>query len=172
MHNTDPQAPACSGCHGTAYKEHAGKVACQRCHTGIAAFHHGQSKTVTQKNCRACHAVRHAGKNVANSKCASCHKGTGSGPAAKAQHSTSVTKKLVCSGCHSQRLHATGYGSGIKNCQRCHKGKYHAAQRAPGNSVCLSCHRSASWHSGRYACSLCHRSQIHKTRPDLPRIRG
>jgi len=171
VHNTDPQAPSCSNCHGDAYKKHAGKVACRTCHTGIAAFHHGQSKTTTQRNCRSCHAKRHAGKNVPQSKCATCHKGTGTGPAAKAQHSTNVTKGRVCSACHSQRLHASRAGSGITNCATCHRGKYHAAQRTPPNSVCTRCHGRAIRHTNGYSCSLCHRSAVHKVRPAVVQIR-
>ena len=171
VHNTNPQAPSCSNCHGDAYKKHAGKVACLTCHTGIAAFHHGQSKTTTQRNCRSCHAKRHAGKNVPQSKCATCHKGTGTGPAAKAQHSTNVTKSRVCSACHSQRLHASRAGSGITSCATCHKGKYHAGQRTPPNSVCTRCHGRAARHTNGYSCSLCHRSDIHNVRPAVVKIR-
>jgi len=171
VHNAKPQPPACSDCHGDGYKQHAGKVACLTCHTGIAAFHHGQAKTTTQKNCRSCHAKKHAGKNVPQSKCATCHKGTGTGPAAKAQHSTSVTKAKTCSACHSKRLHASALGSGIRSCGTCHKGKFHAGQRSPGNSVCTACHRRAAGHSGGYACALCHRSAVHNARPAVIKIR-
>jgi hypothetical protein len=172
VHNEDPQAPDCSGCHGTGYQKHAGSVACLTCHTGVAAFHHGQSTTVTQKTCRSCHAKRHAGKNVAEKKCATCHKGTGSGPAAKAQHSSRVTSARTCSACHSQRLHASALGSGIRNCGTCHKGKFHASQRRPPNSVCTRCHTGAVRHTNGYSCTLCHRRQVHDVRPRVPKIRG
>ena len=171
VHNLKPQAPACSDCHGSAYRQHAGKVACVTCHTGIAAFHHGQSTTSTTRNCRSCHAKKHAGKKVALSKCATCHRGTGTGPAAKAQHSTTVTKLQTCSACHSKRLHASALGSGITSCGACHKSKFHAAQRSPGNSVCLRCHGRAAWHSNGYGCTLCHRSVVHNARPALVKIR-
>jgi hypothetical protein len=171
VHNPEPQPPACADCHGSAYQQHAGKVACQTCHTGIAAFHHGQSTTTTQKNCRSCHAKKHAGKNVPQSKCATCHKGKGTGPAAKAQHSTAVTNGAVCSGCHSKPLHASALGSHITSCRTCHKGKYHAAQNTPKNSVCTPCHSRAVRHSNGYGCGLCHRSAIHNARPSVPKIR-
>jgi hypothetical protein len=171
VHNAKPQPPACSDCHGTGYQQHAGKVACLTCHTGIAAFHHGQSKTTTQKSCRACHAKKHAGTKVPNSKCATCHKGRGAGPAAKAQHSTTITKDYVCSGCHSKRLHASAFGSGISSCRACHKGKYHAAQKTPSNSVCTACHGRAASHSNGFGCGLCHRSAVHNAKPSVPKIR-
>ena len=172
VHNTDPQPPACSGCHGTGYKQHAGQVACRTCHTGIAAFHHGTSKTITQRACRSCHPQRHAGTNVPNSKCAQCHKGTGSGPAAKAQHSTTITKTFVCSGCHTKALHGSAFGSGITSCRTCHAGKYHAGQGTPPNSVCTRCHGRAARHSDGFGCALCHRPQVHSARPSVPKIRG
>ena len=171
VHNTKPQPMSCSNCHGDAYKQHAGKVACLTCHTGIAALHHGQSQTTTQKDCRSCHAKKHAGKNVPQSKCATCHKGTGTGAAATAQHSAAVTKSYVCSTCHAQKLHATALGSGITSCGTCHRGKYHAGQKTPGNSVCLRCHASSARHANGYACALCHRSAVHNVRPALIRIR-
>jgi hypothetical protein len=165
VHNTKPQPPACSDCHGDGYQQHAGKVACLTCHTGITAFHHGLSQTTTQKNCRSCHAKKHAGRNVPQSKCATCHKGTGTGPAAKAQHSTSVTKAKTCSACHSKALHATRRGSRITSCRTCHKGEFHARQQSPSNSVCTACHRRAVRHSNGYGCLLCHRSAVHNARP-------
>jgi len=171
VHNTKPQPPACSDCHGDGYKQHAGKVACLTCHTGIAALHHGQSQTSTQRDCRSCHAKKHAGKKVPQSKCATCHKGSGTGPAAKAQHSTRVTKAKTCSACHSQRLHASALGSGITSCGTCHKSKFHAGQKTPSNSVCLGCHGSAARHAGGYGCALCHRSAVHNARPAVIQIR-
>jgi len=104
---------------------------------------------------------------VAQSKCATCHKGKGSGAAAKAQHSASLTKKSVCSGsgCHSKPLHAKNRGSGITSCGRCHKSKFHAAQKTPGNSVCTGCHGRATRHADGFRCDLCHRGAIHNARP-------
>jgi hypothetical protein len=171
VHNTKPQPPACSDCHGNGYQQHAGTVACVTCHTGIAAFHHGQSETTTQKNCRSCHSKKHAGKSVPQSKCATCHKGTGTGPAAKAQHSTSVTKAKTCSACHSKKLHASAFGSGITRCGACHTGKFHAGQRSPRNAVCTGCHSRAARHSNGYGCALCHRSAVHSARPAVAKIR-
>jgi hypothetical protein len=171
VHNTKPQTPACADCHGSGYQQHAGKVACLTCHTGIAAFHHGTSTTTTQKSCRSCHPKRHAGKNVPQSKCATCHKGTGTGPAAMAQHSTRISKAKTCSTCHSKRLHASALGSGITSCGTCHKSKFHAGQRSPSNSVCTPCHGRASRHSNGYGCALCHRSAVHNARPAVIKIR-
>ena len=72
-----------------------------------------------------------------NSKCATCHKGTGSGPATAAQHSTSITKKYVCAGrATRKKLHASAVSKRVKNCRTCHTGKYHGAQGTPGKSVC------------------------------------
>ncbi|MEI6727325.1 MAG: hypothetical protein WCN81_14030 [Actinomycetes bacterium] len=171
VHNAEPQPPACADCHGDGYQRHAGKVACLTCHTGIAAFHHGQSKTVTQRDCRSCHAKKHAGQKVPQSRCAACHAGSGTGPALKAQHSATVTKSSVCSTCHAKKLHASSLGSGITSCATCHRGKYHAAQKTPSNSVCTACHGSAARHANGYGCGLCHRSQIHNARPAVPKIR-
>ena len=169
VHNTDPQPPACSDCHGDGYKKHAGKVACLTCHTGIAAFHHGQSTTTTVKNCRSCHAKRHAGKNVAQSKCATCHKGTGTGPAAKAQHSTSVTKSYVCSTCHSQKLHASALGSGITSCRHVPQGQVPRRPEDAAPTACAPrCHGRAARHTNGYAAALCHRSVVHNARPSIP----
>jgi hypothetical protein len=99
---------------------------------------------------------------VSTSKCASCHKGTGGRPA---QHSSSVTKKYVCSGCHTKKLHASAVSNAVKNCRTCHSGRYHAAQRTPGKSVCKSCHSIAKRHDDGYPCTLCHRRAVHAPRP-------
>jgi hypothetical protein len=169
VHNKHPQPPDCTTCHVAGFQRHAGRVACLTCHTGIAAFHHGQSTTTTVKSCRSCHAKKHAGRSVPNAKCATCHKGTGTGPAAKAQHSTNVGKQYVCSTCHSKKLHARALGSGITSCRTCHRSKFHARQRTPANSVCIRCHTAASRHADGFACGVCHRPAIHNARPSARR---
>ena len=169
-HNGAQQFNDCTACH-VGFQKHAGTVSCTTCHASAAAFHLYQASSPGFKNCRSCHAKRHAGKNVPQSKCAACHKGTGSGGAAQAQHSASVTKKSVCSACHSKPLHASRRGSGIRNCGTCHRGKFHAAQRTPGNSVCTGCHGRAVRHTNGFRCTLCHRSAVHNARPAVVQIR-
>ena len=169
-HNGAQQFDQCTVCHG-GFQKHAGKVSCTSCHASAAAFHLYEASSPGFKNCRSCHAKKHAGKQVAQSKCATCHKGKGSGAAAKAQHSASVTKKSVCSACHSKALHAKRRGSGITSCRRCHTGKFHAAQKIPGNSVCTGCHGRAVRHTNGYRCTLCHRSAVHNARPAVIQIR-
>ena len=66
--------------------------------------------------------MKHAGKTVPQSKCAACHKGTGTGGGAQAQHSATVTKGRVCSACHTQKLHATARVRHYQAAARCHKG--------------------------------------------------
>ncbi|HEY5386700.1 MAG TPA: hypothetical protein VIL79_02245 [Thermoleophilia bacterium] len=163
-HNGAQKFDACTVCHN-GFQKHAGQVSCTACHATAVAFHLYQAPSPGFKNCRSCHAKKHAGKNVPQSKCATCHKGTGSGGAAQAQHSASITKKKVCSACHSKALHAKNRGSGITSCGRCHTGKFHAAQKSPPSSICKGCHTRAYRHSDGYACALCHRSAIHNARP-------
>jgi len=171
-HNLSQQGfTDCTACH-TGFAKHAGQVACATCHATAQAFHLYQASSPGFKNCTSCHAMKHAGKTVPQSKCATCHKGTGTGGGAQAQHSATITRTKVCGACHKQRLHATALGSGIKNCGRCHTGKYHAKQKLPGKSVCQSCHHMAKRHTDGYQCSLCHSGQIHTVRPKLPKIRG
>jgi len=169
-HNGAQQFNDCTACH-VGFQKHAGKVSCTTCHASAAAFHLYQASSPGFKNCRSCHAKRHAGRNVPQSKCATCHKGTGSGGAAQAQHAAQPTKGRVCSACHSKALHAARRGSGITSCQTCHKGKFHAAQRIPGNSVCTGCHGRAVRHTNGYRCTLCHRSAVHNARPSVVQIR-
>jgi hypothetical protein len=152
---------SCGTCHSSPQK-HAGQVACASCHENAPAFHLYEADNPGFKKCGTCHSMRHAGKRVATSKCASCHKGTGGRPA---QHSSSVTRKFVCGGCHSQRLHASAVSKRVKSCRTCHSGKYHAAQRTPGKSVCKGCHSIAKRHDDGFACTLCHRRAVHATRP-------
>jgi len=139
-----------------------GKVACATCHTSAQAFHLFEATSPGYKKCGSCHTMRHAGKTVAQSKCAQCHKGS-SGRAA--QHSSSITKKFVCSGCHTKKLHARSVSKQVKSCRTCHKGRYHAGQRTPGKSVCTSCHSIAKRHDNGFACTLCHRRAVHAPRP-------
>jgi hypothetical protein len=163
----------CSRCH-KQQKQHVGKVACLSCHADANAFHTYQATSPGYTQCRTCHAKRHAGRNVPQNKCATCHKGTGTGASAVAQHSTTVTKRRTCnqSGCHSKQLHASRRGSGIKTCSSCHKNKYHLNNiPAPRSSICLSCHPGARRHTDHYACSTCHASLIHSANPYLHRIR-
>jgi hypothetical protein len=164
VHNTDPNVGSCSSCH-SGYQKHAGELSCTQCHTSPARIHHGTLTGAVAKSCRSCHPKRHAGRNVPGSKCATCHKGGGSGPAAKAQHSNSITKKFVCSACHSQRLHASAVSGAVTSCRTCHSGKYHAAQQPPSKSVCMRCHTVALRHDNGYPCTLCHSRAIHNPRP-------
>ncbi|MGA9752868.1 MAG: hypothetical protein WBS54_13890 [Acidobacteriota bacterium] len=161
----------CTACH-TGFTKHAGQVTCTTCHKTAAAFHLHKAKTPGFKQCSSCHSMKHAGKSVPQSKCAACHKGTGTGGAAQAQHSATITKKLTCSACHKQKLHAASLGSGIKSCGTCHKSLYHAKQKLPGTSACTKCHSTAKQHSNGYQCSVCHSAQIHNLRPSVPKIGG
>jgi hypothetical protein len=156
-----PGISDCGACHSSEQK-HAGAVACVSCHTSAQAFHLYETSSPGYEKCGACHTKKHAGKKVATSKCASCHKGT-SGRAA--QHSSTVTKKFVCGGCHGQKLHARAVSKAVKDCRTCHRGKFHAAQRTPAKSRCTSCHRVALRHDNGYQCTLCHRRAVHATRP-------
>jgi hypothetical protein len=154
----------CAACH-SGYQQHANKVQCTECHTTAEAFHLYTATSPGFKNCRACHAKRHAGRAVAQSKCATCHKGTGSGPATAAQHAKSVSKKRVCGSCHSQKLHASAVSKRVRNCRTCHTRKFHGAQGTPGKSACTQCHSVALRHDDGYQCTLCHRRAVHNTRP-------
>lgn len=153
----------CTPCHA-GLQNHAGVVACATCHKTAAAFHTYQATSPGFVQCRTCHPVKHAGRNVAQSKCSACHKGSTSVPGKLAQHSATVTKARVCSVCHSEGLHAKRLGSLI-TCQTCHTGKYHALQRLPGNTTCTRCHTAATHHSNGFACVLCHRAAVHAVLP-------
>ena len=161
----------CTACH-SSLQQHAGKVKCTACHTTAVAFHLYQTSSPGFKNCRACHAMRHAGRTVPNNKCATCHKGSGAGAPSAAQHAKALTKKSICGGCHTQKLHASSVSSAVRNCRTCHAGKYHAQQRTPSSTVCQRCHTSARRHADGFNCTLCHRRQVHQARPTLPKIRG
>lgn len=154
----------CAACH-SGFQKHANKADCGKCHTTAAAFHLYTASSPGYKKCRSCHAVKHARKKVANSKCASCHKGKGSGPAKAAQHARSIGKTYTCGACHKQRLHASRVSKRVKSCRTCHRGKFHAVQRAPGKATCKRCHRVKLDHDYRYQCTLCHRRAVHNTRP-------
>jgi hypothetical protein len=151
----------CAACHSSQQK-HAGKVACGSCHTSAEAFHLYQADSPGFKKCGSCHTMRHAGKKIAQSKCAACHKGT-SGRAA--QHSSSITKKFVCSGCHTKALHASKVSKAVSSCRTCHGGRYHAAQKTPSRTVCSRCHGRALNHANGFQCTLCHRRAVHNSRP-------
>lgn len=165
-HNGGPVGMSpCSQCH--KQKKHVGKVDCESCHTRANAYHTYQARNPGFKQCTGCHAMRHGGRSVPGSRCATCHKGTGSGAQKLAQHSTSVTKKLTCnqSGCHNKAIHAAAYGSGL-SCRSCHGSTFHAARMPiPGNSTCLRCHGSAARHTNGYSCSLCHADAVHARFP-------
>lgn len=158
---TAPGFTQCGACHSSPQK-HAGKVACMSCHTNATAFHAYQADSPGFKNCGSCHSMRHAGKRVATSKCAGCHKGTAGRPA---QHSSSVTRRLVCGGCHRQKLHASAVSRAVKSCRTCHGGRYHAQQRTPGKATCTRCHSIAKRHDNGFQCTLCHRRAVHNRRP-------
>jgi predicted CXXCH cytochrome family protein len=155
----------CTACH-TGFQKHAGAVACTSCHPTAVAFHLYTANSPGFKNCRTCHAMKHAGRSVPQSACATCHKGKGSGPAKVAQHASGVSKTYVCGTCHKQKLHARGFSAAITSCHSCHGGKYHAAQKFPGRSVCLRCHTAAKRHSNGFGCALCHKTAIHATKPN------
>jgi hypothetical protein len=151
----------CGACHSSPQK-HAGKVACASCHTTAQEFHLFQASSPGYKNCGGCHTMRHAGKKVAQSRCAQCHKGTNGRPA---QHSSTVTKKSVCSGCHRKALHASRVSKSVKSCGTCHRSRFHAAQRTPPKSACTRCHSVAKRHDNGFQCTLCHRRAVHNSRP-------
>lgn len=163
IHNTDPDVGSCTSCHTQGYKQHAGKVACTKCHTNTTKFHH-DTAAPSVKTCRSCHPVRHAGKKVSNSRCADCHKGNAPAYKPRAQHSSKITKKFVCSGCHKKQLHAKALGAKT-TCRSCHRGKCHAAQRKVSSSRCLTCHPSARYHSGGHSCVVCHKRVVHDATP-------
>jgi len=156
----------CSPCHSKEQK-HVGKVACGKCHRSAEAFHLYQASSPGYKQCGSCHKMKHAGKKISQSKCAQCHKGT-SGRAA--QHSSKVSKKYACGGCHKQKLHARAVSKKVKNCRTCHKGKYHAKQRTPGKSACTKCHKPALRHDNGYQCTLCHRKAVHDRTPSANQL--
>jgi hypothetical protein len=166
-HHNDgsPGMAPCSRCH--KQKMHVGKVDCEACHTDANAFHTYQAESPGFKKCSGCHSMRHAGRTVPASKCASCHKGQGTGAQKQAQHSVTVTKNLTCnlSGCHNKKIHAAPFGSGL-TCSSCHGRTYHGSRMSiPGNSTCLRCHGSAARHTNGYACSLCHADAVHARFP-------
>lgn len=163
VHNLDPDVGSCTSCHTEGYQKHAGKLQCTACHTNTPKFHHATAAP-SVKTCRNCHAKKHAGKNVSGARCADCHKGSAPPTKPRAQHSSSITKKFVCSGCHGKKLHAKAAGAST-TCRSCHKGKYHAAQPSVFNSACLTCHPTARGHSGGRSCVLCHKSVVHDPTP-------
>jgi hypothetical protein len=154
----------CGACHG-GLQQHAGKLQCTQCHTSATEFHLYATTSPGFKKCRDCHAMKHAGKKVANNRCATCHKGTGRGAPSAAQHAKSVSKRFTCGACHSQRRHASAVSTSVKDCRTCHRGRYHAAQRTPGKSACTSCHSIAKRHDNGFRCTLCHRRAVHNPRP-------
>ncbi len=162
IHDPAPDVGTCTSCH-TGYRRHAGAVACTRCHADSTRVHHGTAAPTARK-CRSCHAVRHAGSNVGNARCADCHRGDAPASKPRAQHSSSITKRFVCSGCHRQRLHASAVGAAT-TCRSCHTGRFHAAQPKVPAARCLACHTRARAHSGGLRCVICHRSAVHAPNP-------
>ena len=150
----------CTACH--SQQQHAGSVACTRCHKDANAFHAYQADSPGYIKCGSCHVMRHAGKRVPTGKCARCHEGVSGDPA---QHATDITKKYVCGACHSQRLHASRVSSAVKSCRTCHTSRYHRSQPVPPRSVCTRCHGSAVRHANGYQCWLCHRAAVHNPTP-------
>jgi hypothetical protein len=163
VHNASPDVGTCTSCHTEGYQKHAGGVTCTACHTNTPEFHHATAAPAV-KACRSCHAMRHAGANVAGARCADCHKGNAPASKPRAQHSSKITQKYVCSGCHGQKLHAKAAGA-TTTCRSCHKSKYHAAQARVATSACIACHSNARLHSGGIACVRCHRSVVHDPTP-------
>lgn len=163
VHTAAPDVGTCTSCHKAGYQKHAGGVTCTTCHTNMPKAHHGTAAAAA-KACRSCHAVRHARKNVPGARCADCHGGGAPPSRPRAQHSSKVTTRQVCSGCHSQKLHAKGRGAPT-TCRSCHKSRYHAAQARVANAACLKCHPNARRHAGGFACVRCHRSVVHAPNP-------
>jgi hypothetical protein len=161
IHDPTPDVGSCTSCHA-GYQRHAGVRGCTSCHKNTVKMHHDTANP-TAKKCRSCHAKGHAGKAVANSKCATCHKGSAPSSKPRAQHSVKITKKRLCSPCHSKRSHASSVRS--TTCRTCHKGKFHAKQSRPSVTVCLNCHWRARAHSGGYHCVSCHRRVVHDPTP-------
>lgn len=169
IHNAAPSAGTCTTCH-SGYRKHAGSVACTKCHTNAAAFHHGTA-AMKSKRCGSCHTKKHAGRVVSLGKCATCHKGNAPTARPRVQHSSQITKKRVCSACHSKALHAKARGAKL-TCRTCHTAKFHARQPRPSNSVCLRCHSRASSHAVGFACVICHRRTVHDATPDVRPVRA
>jgi hypothetical protein len=168
-----PGMEPCSGCH--AEKQHVGTVTCVSCHAQANQFHTFKAQSPGFLKCGGCHKMRHANRTVPVSRCATCHKGSGSGATKLAQHSTTVTKKFTCnqSGCHSKALHGSAVGSGIRNCKFCHGNPYHGKHMPiPSSGFCVRCHGSAPVHSNHFACVTCHGDAIHSARPHAGSIIG
>ena len=153
----------CAACH-SGYQQHANKVQCTKCHTTAEAFHLYTATSPGFKNCRACHAKRHAGRAVAQSKCATCHKGTGSGPATAAQHAKSVSKKCVRVVPLAEAARQRGQQEG----QELPNLPHSQVPRRPGHARQVGVHAVSSRpfaHDDGYQCTLCHRRAVHNTRP-------
>ena len=163
VHNAAPNVGPCTSCHDGGYQQHAGGVACKTCHTNTPKAHH-ETAAPAVKACRSCHAMKHAGAKVSGARCADCHKGNAPSAKPRAQHSSTVTKQFVCSGCHAKKLHAKAEGANT-TCRSCHKGKYHAGQANVTTSACLKCHSGARGHAGGLRCVLCHKSVVHDPTP-------
>jgi hypothetical protein len=172
VHTASPSVRACTDCHA-GYQKHAGEKGCASCHTKATQFHHGVTTTAGKKTCTACHAKRHAGKAIAASKCASCHKGDAPQARPRAQHSIKISKlkRGKCGVCHTKkRTHAAAVGGSL-TCQTCHRGTFHGRQAIPGSSVCSNCHGRLS-HASGYACLTCHKGVVHDPTPSGGSVGG
>lgn len=163
VHDTTPNVGSCTSCHTEGYQKHAGALQCTTCHTNTAKFHHATATPVVKK-CRSCHAMKHAGARVSGRRCADCHKGSAPPVKPRAQHSSKIKKRFVCTGCHAKKLHAKAEGART-TCRSCHRSKFHRSQPRVASSACLKCHSSARTHSGGLRCVLCHRRVVHDPTP-------
>ena len=164
IHSATPNAHTCTTCH-TGYQKHAGYVPCKVCHTRTTAFHHGLTNSPGFKQCTVCHRMTHAGRRLALSTCASCHKGAAPKANPAVQHSSKITKLSRCSTCHSRiQVHAKAKRASM-TCRSCHTGAFHRRMPLPTSSTCLKCHASARAHAVGYPCVLCHKSAVHNANP-------
>jgi hypothetical protein len=162
VHNTKPNAHVCTRCH-VGYQKHAGQVACKTCHKKATKFHHKVVSSPGFRKCTSCHAKTHAGRAIAVSKCASCHKGNRPTSKPRAQHSVKIKKLMKCSACHRQRAHASAVSR--VTCKSCHGSVFHRRMPIPTSSVCYRCHPGARAHAVGYPCLVCHRGVEHNPRP-------
>ena len=164
IHNAGPNAHRCTQCH-IGYQKHAGQVSCKTCHTTATAFHHAVTTSPGSKQCADCHKKTHAGRRLAATTCASCHRGTAPKADPAVQHSSTVKKLSRCSVCHSTiQVHAKTRRSSM-SCRSCHTGRFHRRMPVPTSSTCLKCHSSARSHAVGFPCLICHKSAVHDATP-------
>jgi len=162
VHNANPDTSPCTRCHA-GYQKHAGQIACTTCHANATKYHHTVVSSPGFKKCTACHSRGHAGRRIAASKCAACHKGTRPASKPRAQHSVKIKKLHRCSACHRQRAHASAVSN--VTCSNCHGRAFHRRMPIPTSSICYTCHSSARWHAVGYPCTICHPNLQHNPRP-------